>query len=121
MRDGPCDVCPPLPAAVVRRRIGACFVVRDHSQQALAYIYNEPGRRSAWADVSVCLYLQIIANSNRPLTSQPWDPKRMPISITVAIRAIRYREVSSPQSVSPRPVGSLRRPMKKAPNHCGRP
>ena len=28
---------------------GACFIVRDHSGQALAYLYyeNEPGRRAA--------------------------------------------------------------------------
>jgi two-component system cell cycle response regulator DivK len=33
----------------VRRRTDACFVVRDHSGEALAYVYyeNEPGRRSA--------------------------------------------------------------------------
>jgi len=40
----------PLPAALVDRGIrSACFVVRDHSGQALACIYfeDEPGRRSA--------------------------------------------------------------------------
>jgi DNA-binding LacI/PurR family transcriptional regulator len=39
----------PLPAAVVCRGTPACFVVRDHTGQALAYVYfeDEPGRRSA--------------------------------------------------------------------------
>ena len=42
-------ISPPLPAAVVRRRKEACFVVRDHVGQQLAYVYfeDEPGRRSA--------------------------------------------------------------------------
>jgi hypothetical protein len=40
---------PPLPAAMVCRRTPACFVVRDHNGQSLAYVYfeDEPGRRSA--------------------------------------------------------------------------
>ena len=40
----------PLPAALVCRGIHeACFIVRDHNGQALAYVYFEevPGRRSA--------------------------------------------------------------------------
>jgi hypothetical protein len=39
---------PPLPAASVETQ-DACFVVRDHNGQQLAYIYfeDEPGRRSA--------------------------------------------------------------------------
>jgi hypothetical protein len=38
---------PPLPAALDDR--GACFIVKDRSGQALAYVYyeEEPGRRSA--------------------------------------------------------------------------
>jgi hypothetical protein len=47
-----------VPAAVTARRFpppwsveeqAACFVVRDHAGQALAYVYfeDEPGRRSA--------------------------------------------------------------------------
>jgi DNA-binding LacI/PurR family transcriptional regulator len=38
-----------LPAALLCRGIGPCFVVRDHNGQQLAYVYfeNEPGRRSA--------------------------------------------------------------------------
>jgi hypothetical protein len=45
----PAAKAPPLPAALVRRRQPACFVVRDHNGQALAYVYfeDEPGRRSA--------------------------------------------------------------------------
>jgi hypothetical protein len=37
-----------LPAALVRRRQEACFIVRDVNGQALAYVYfeEEPGRRA---------------------------------------------------------------------------
>ena len=40
-----CDAAPPLPAALVSRRIG----MRDANGQALSYVYYEcePGRRSA--------------------------------------------------------------------------
>ena len=43
------DDRPPLPAAVVRRRVDACFIVKDHASMALAYVYfeEEPGRRAA--------------------------------------------------------------------------
>jgi len=38
----------PLPAALDEEQ-HACFIVRDHGGQALAYVYfeNEPGRQSA--------------------------------------------------------------------------
>jgi hypothetical protein len=41
-------VVAPLPAAPLKNK-DACFVVRDHSRQALAYVYfeDEPGRRAA--------------------------------------------------------------------------
>jgi hypothetical protein len=41
---------PPLPAALVDRgRLPACFIVRDHDKQALAYVYygNKAARRSS--------------------------------------------------------------------------
>jgi hypothetical protein len=40
----------PLPSALVNRGINdACFIVRDHNGQALAFVYceDEPGRRAA--------------------------------------------------------------------------
>jgi hypothetical protein len=39
----------PLPVAWSVEELDACFVVRDHNGQALAYVYfeDEPGRRSA--------------------------------------------------------------------------
>jgi hypothetical protein len=43
------NASPPLPAAVDRRTQQACFVVRDHAGQQLAYVYfeDDPGRQSA--------------------------------------------------------------------------
>jgi hypothetical protein len=47
---GPSDYATaPLCPAMVSRRIGACFVVRDHNAQKPDYVFfeGEPGRRSA--------------------------------------------------------------------------
>jgi hypothetical protein len=43
------DTRPRLPSPLVVDELDACFVVRDHNEQALAYVYfeDEPGRRSA--------------------------------------------------------------------------
>jgi hypothetical protein len=40
---------PPLPGSLGSEETAACFIVRDHNGQALAYVYfeEEPGRRSA--------------------------------------------------------------------------
>ena len=40
---------PPLPPAVVCRRMDACLVVKDSAGQKLSYVYfeDEPGRHSA--------------------------------------------------------------------------
>ena len=45
----------------------ACFIVRDHNGQALAYVYfeNEPGRRTA-AKTADCGSTQIVTN-HRPV------------------------------------------------------
>jgi hypothetical protein len=46
----------PLPAAVVEEQ-SACFVVRDHNGQALAYVYfaDEPGRRLTMSSLTQSL------------------------------------------------------------------
>jgi hypothetical protein len=52
MMRGLCIPCPPRAASRRpgrSRKAPACFIVRDHDKQALAYIYyeNESGRRSS--------------------------------------------------------------------------
>jgi hypothetical protein len=45
---------PPLPGSLGSEETAACFIVRDHNGQALAYVYfeEEPGRRSAAGDMA---------------------------------------------------------------------
>jgi hypothetical protein len=64
----------PLPWFVEERH--ACFCLRDHSGQALAYIYyeDEPGRRSA----ANCSRSEIGAS-----TSSKFEPRRFNFSIVM--------------------------------------
>jgi hypothetical protein len=53
-----------LPAALVGRRAGGCFIARDANGQALAYVdfEDEPGRRSAAHLLTVTKVRRIAAN-----------------------------------------------------------